>query len=115
MPRCIITYLGFIGVSFVLSCGPVEYLSYVSGRAALLLSQARYEGAESKAPYEFTKAQKYLDFAREDAGRGCFQSAIEWGRRSQDCARRALALIKADSSKQTASISTRPQQMCGGL
>lgn len=115
MPRRIATYLGLIGVSLVLSCGPVEYLSVVSGRAALLLSQARAEGAESKAPYEFSKAQIYLDLAKDDAGRGCFQSAIEWGKRSQDCARRALALIKADTPKQLGSVSSRPQQTCGGL
>lgn len=113
MLRCQAIFISLLGLGFSLGCGPVEYLSHVSGRASHLLAQARADGATEKAPYEFTKAELYLTMARDDAGRGHFQSAVEWGKRSQDCSRRALALTKVDSARVSASGATRPQQTCG--
>jgi hypothetical protein len=54
------------------------------------LAQAKVEGAEKAAPYEYAKAVEYYHKAREDAGHSYFQSAVTWGRRSEDCSRKAI-------------------------
>ena len=103
--------LGFIILS---GCGPVVYLKEVSSRTAAALSQSKADGAESLAPYEYTKADVYYEKAREDAGRAHFQDAIDWGRRSQDCSSRASGLAKSAQVKRT-SDAPRPNQTCGEL
>jgi Domain of unknown function (DUF4398) len=103
--------LGFLLFS---GCGPVVYLKEVSTRTAAALSQAKADGAEKHAPYEFKKADLYYEKAREDAGRAHFQDAIDWGRRSQDCSRRASALAKSGQAKHT-DDAPRPSQSCGEL
>jgi hypothetical protein len=55
--------------ALVTGCGPVEYVSQVSRRATTALAQARNEGAERLAPYEYTAASEYLNKAREEAAR----------------------------------------------
>jgi len=83
-----------LGIVFPLGCGPVEYLSGVSSRAASALAQAEQAGAEQKAPYEYAKAAAYYQKAREDAAHSEFQTAVEWGRRSEDCSRKAIERLK---------------------
>ena len=90
------------------------YLREVSTRAAAFLADAKSDGAEKYAPYEFTKATLYYDKAREDAGHADYQHAVEWGRRSQDCSHRASALAKAAQAKHAADT-VRPNQTCGEL
>lgn len=101
-------------VSLLSGCGPVVYLREVSTRAAAFLEQAKADGAEMYAPYEFTKASLYYDKAREDAGHADYQHAIEWGRRSQDCSNRASALAKSAQVKHSIDL-PRPNQTCGEL
>jgi hypothetical protein len=101
-------------VLFSFGCGPVLYLKEVSTRAAAALSQAKADGAEQYAPYEFTKAKLYYDQARTDAGRSRFESAIDWGKRSQDCSRRASALAR-EAQAQPGGQPARPNQTCGEL
>jgi hypothetical protein len=103
--------LGFLLIS---GCGPVVYLKEVSTRTAAALSQAKADGAEKHAPYEYTKANLYYEKAREDAGRSHFQDAVDWGRRSQDCAKRASALARAVEAKRTEDA-PRPNQSCGEI
>ena len=95
-------------------CGPVLYLKEVSTRAAAALSQAKVDGAQQYAPYEFTKANLYYEKAREDAGRSHFQDAIDWGKRSQDCSQRASALARATKATHATDVA-RPNQTCGEL
>jgi hypothetical protein len=102
--------LGFLLFS---GCGPVVYLKD-STRTAAALNQAKADGADKQAPYEYTKADLYYEKAREDAGRAHFQDAIDWGRRSQDCSRRASALARSVQAKHTADA-PRPNQSCGEL
>jgi len=83
-----------LGIVFPLGCGPVEYLSGVSSRAASALAQAEQAGAEQRAPYEYAKAVAYYQKAREDAAHSEFQTAVEWGRRSEDCSRKAIERVK---------------------
>jgi hypothetical protein len=103
-----------LGFLFFLGCGPVAYLKEVTSRAAVALTQAKVDGAEQSAPYELTKAKLYYDKAREDGGHAYFQNAIDWGRRSQDCSRRASALAKAARGEHGGD-SPRPNQVCGEL
>jgi hypothetical protein len=79
---------------FLQGCGPIEYLAQVSSRAASTLAQAKVQGAEKAAPYEYAKAVEYYHKAREDAGHSYFQSAVNWGRRSEDCSRKAIERTK---------------------
>jgi hypothetical protein len=99
---------------FFIGCGPVLYLKEVSTRAAAALTQAKADGAEQAAPYEFTKATLYYDKAREAAGHSHFQSAVDWGKRSQDCSSRASALARAVQAKRASDVA-RPNQTCGEL
>jgi hypothetical protein len=103
-----------LGLLFLLGCGPILYVKDVSPRAAAALNQARADQAEQYAPYEYTKASLYYDKAREEAGHAYFQNAVDWGRRSQDCSRRASALARSAQAKH-ADESQRPNQSCGEL
>jgi hypothetical protein len=90
------------------------YLKEVSSRTAAALNQAKADGAEKYAPYEYKKADLYYEKAREDAGSAHFQDAIDWGRRSQDCSSRASALARSVEVKHTEDA-PRPNQSCGEL
>jgi len=101
-----------LGIVVPLGCGPIEYLSRVSSRAATALAQAAQEGAEQKAPYEYAKAVEYYHQAREDASHSDFQTAIDWGRRSEDCSRKAIARARRPQPTGTAAHSSHTT--CGG-
>ena len=105
-----------LALGFLLSsgCGPILYIKDVSPRAAAALNQAKADQAERYAPYEYTKASLYYDKARDEAGHAYFQSAIDWGRRSQDCSIRASALARSAQTKR-ADDAQRPNQFCGEL
>jgi hypothetical protein len=103
-----------LGFLLPLGCGPIVYVKDVSPRAAAALDQARVDQAERSAPYEYTKATLYYDKAREEAGHAYYQNAVDWGRRSQDCSRRASALARSAHAKPTEDA-PRPNQSCGEL
>jgi hypothetical protein len=87
-------------------CGPVEYISQVSSKAASAVSAARLAQAERYAPFEYTTAEEYLRKAREEGGYAEYQDAIEFGRKAEDFANRARAIAAARMSE-TASRSSR--------
>jgi hypothetical protein len=91
------------------------YLKEVTSRAVTELKQAEVDGAKRHAPFEYSKAVLYLEKAREDAGHSNFQNAIEWGRRSQDCSRRASALAKSAKKVGHPEETPRPNQNCGEI
>jgi hypothetical protein len=97
-----------LGIVVPLGCGPIEYLTRVSSRAASALAQAKEAGAEQKAPYEYAKAVAYLDQARQDAAHAYFQTALDWGRRSEDCSRMAIARAEQPAD------ATAKHTTCGG-
>lgn len=101
-----------LGLVVPLGCGPVEYLTRVSSRAASALAQAGREGAEQKAPYEYAKAAEYYHKAREDAAHSYYQTAIDWGRRSEDCSRKAIA--RAKQSQPAGAVAHPDRTTCGG-
>ena len=93
--RCCLWALA-LGFLLPLGCGPVQYLTRVDSRAASALAEAAQEGAEDKAPYEYAKAAEYLHKAREDAHHSYYQSALDWGSRSEDCSRKAIARAQSE-------------------
>ncbi len=103
-----------LGALLAAGCGPIVYVRDVSPKTSAALEQARADNAERLAPYEFTKASLYYDKAREEAGHAYYQNAVDWGRRSQDCSRRASALARSAHAK-PAESAPRPNQSCGEL
>lgn len=75
-------------------CGPVEYLSQVSGRASSALLQAQRAEADRFAPYELTKATEYYRKALEEGSESSFQIAVEYGKRAEELAQRATAVAR---------------------
>ena len=97
---------GVVVVMFVMAgalgatgCGPIEYLSQVSNRAAAAVAAAKLAQADRYAPYEYTAAEEYLHKAREEGGYAQYQDAIEYGRRAEELANRARAMSIARLSE----------------
>lgn len=87
-------------------CGPIEYISQVSSKAASAVSAAKLAQAERYAPFEYTAAEEYLRKAREEGGYAEYQDAIEFGRKAEEFADRARAIAVARMSE-SASQSSR--------
>lgn len=113
MPPCRQSWAFALGLIVLTGCGPVIYLKEVNSRTAVALAQAKAVDAARYAPYELAKAELYYEKARIDAGRANFQDAIDWGRRSQDCSRRAAALSRSAQTKH--GDDARPSQSCGEI
>jgi hypothetical protein len=90
-----------LALSAAAGCGPIEYISQVTNRAASAVDAAKLAQADRYAPYEYTAAQEYLHKAREEAGYSEYQVAIEFGRRSEELADRARAIAVAHLSQGT--------------
>jgi hypothetical protein len=88
-------------------CGPVEYLNQVSSKAVTAVAAAKAANAEQYAPYEYTAAVAYLHKAREEGGYAEYQIAIEYGRRSQELATRALAIASEQGKTGTTGATGR--------
>jgi hypothetical protein len=95
-----------LAVAPLLGCGPVEYISQVSNRAASAVSAAKLAQADRYAPYEYTAAEEYLHKAREEGGYAEYQDAIEYGQKAEDLANRARA-IAVSKQAESASKSSR--------
>jgi len=101
------------------ACGPIEYVSQVSDKASHAVEAAKRAGAERAAPYEYTAAVAYLHKAREEGGYAEYQIAIEYGRRSEELAEKALAIAekegaaKSDPTSDTKSGNTRDATKSG--
>lgn len=90
--------LGLLGLA---GCGPIEYVSQVSNRARRALAEARAQGADRRAPYEYALADAYLIKAREEGARSSYQRAIDFGRRAEEQAQRAMALARERAAGKT--------------
>jgi hypothetical protein len=84
-----------IAVASLSGCGPIEYMSQVSSKAASAVSAAKLAAADRYAPYEYTAAEEYLHKAREEAAYAEYQDAIEYGRKAEELANRARAIAVA--------------------
>ena len=98
--------MAVLAVAPLLGCGPVEYISQVSNRAASAVSSAKLAQGDRYAPYEYTAAEEYLHKAREEGGYAEYQDAIEYGKKAEDLANRARA-IAVSRQAEAASKSTR--------
>lgn len=98
-PLIALSALALVG-QLVLGCGPIEYLSQVTSRASTAVAQAKREGADVDAPYEFVAAEGYLEKAREEAARSEYQASLEYGRRSEELATKALAIHREKALRQ---------------
>jgi len=85
--------------ALVVGCGPIEYLNQVTNKASSAVAAAKAAHGDKYAPYEMTAAQEYLHKAREEAGYAEYQDAIEYGRKSEELANRALAIALSQSSQ----------------
>ncbi len=94
-----------VGVAPLLltGCGPIQYLNQVNDRAAVAVLAAKNARAAEYAPYEYTAATEYLNKAREEGDHAEYQIAIEYGRRAEALATRALAIAE----KSTAAAAAR--------
>jgi hypothetical protein len=88
---------GLLG--FLAACGPVEYLSQVTRRAADEVAAAKMADAEKYAPYEYTSAVEYLHKAREEEGYADHQAAIRFGKRAAEMAVAARQKALAEAGR----------------
>jgi hypothetical protein len=91
------------------ACGPVEYLSQVSNKAASAVSAAKLAQADKYAPYEYTAADEYLHKAREEAAHAEYQDAIEFGRKAEDLGNRARAITVEKLAKRALAEHYQPK------
>ena len=78
-----------IVLALLVGCGPVQYVSQVTRRAAAEVAAAKSAGADRYAPYEYTAAIEYLHKAREEAGYADYQAAIRFGNKAEEHAKKA--------------------------
>ena len=71
-------------------CGPIRYVSGVTGDASAAVDEAREAKAESLAPYWFTRAVEYLQRARYEAAEADWQAANRFGRLALTAAETAI-------------------------
>ena len=74
-------------------CGPVLYSVHVRP-AERALEEAREAGAAEHAPYEYFYARAQLDKAREEAGQGDYQDAIDCAEEAEDFGVRARNMAR---------------------
>ena len=89
-------------LALLVGCGPVQYVSQVTRRAAAEVAAAKSAGADRYAPYEYTAAVEFLHKAREEAGYADYQAAIRFGNKAEEHAKKAreIALKNAGSESE---------------
>jgi hypothetical protein len=91
-------------------------VSQVTQSAAREVAAAKSAQADKYAPYEYTMAVEYLHKAREEAGYADYQSAIRFGKRSEESAKKAReialeqAALPGDSTEAPVDPSTVPAE-----
>ena len=83
-------------------CGPLRYVSNVTGDASEAVEDARAAKAETLAPYWFVRAVEYLSRARYEAAQADWQAANRFGHLAEEAAQTAVkeaAAAEADPSK----------------
>lgn len=80
------------------ACGPLRYVSGVSGDASDAVEEARQAKAETLAPYWWTRAVEYLARARHEAAEADWQAANRFGRLAREAAETAVKEAAAAAS-----------------
>lgn len=94
--------LGAWLLTLLAGCGPLRYVSNVTGDASSAVDEARQAKAETLAPYWWTRAVEYLARARHEAAEADWQAANRFGRLAQAAAETAIqeaAAAAKDPSK----------------
>jgi Domain of unknown function (DUF4398) len=82
--------LASLALAAAAGCGPIRYVSGVTGDASEAVDEARAAKAEALAPYWFTRAVEYLQRARYEAAEADWQAANRFGRLALAAAETAL-------------------------
>lgn len=75
------------------ACGPAAY-SIRSARATSAVAQAEQANVKVEAPYEWFKAEAYLDKAREEAAAAEYQDAIRLAESAEEYANKAIEIAR---------------------
>lgn len=78
-------------VALAAGCGPLRYVSNVTGDASSAVDEAREAKADTLAPYWWTRAIEYLTRARYEAAAADWQAANRFGRLAREAAEKATA------------------------
>ena len=90
----VVLALGFL----VTACGPItSQTSIIDARD--VLTEARRQGADTFAPYEYTKASLYLRKAKELQGHADYQQSDIFAQRSRGMAQEAIKVTAANKDK----------------
>ena len=89
-------------------CGPIEYMSQVTRKAATAVEAAKAVSADKWAPYEYTCAVEYLHKAREEASYAQYQVAIAFGHKAEENADKARQLSIERAHEAPAAPATNP-------
>jgi hypothetical protein len=97
--------------ALVAGCGPIRYVSGVTGAASSAVDEAREAKAEELAPYWWTRAVAYLARARYEAAAADWQAANRFGRLAKVAADTAVteAAAAANDPDRRPLPSTNPQ------
>jgi hypothetical protein len=91
------------------ACGPVtSTTSIIDAREKL--TEARREGAETFAPYEYAKADLYLHKAKELQGHSEYQQSDLFAIRAKDMAGEALRVTGANKKRHEQLLRAREQK-----
>jgi hypothetical protein len=74
-------------------CGGIQY-SVVVSAAASRVEEARAEGAEQLAPYEYYFAREHLEQAQVEAAEASYSDAVTFAREAEEHANAAIALTQ---------------------
>lgn len=81
--------------ALAVGCGPLRYVSGVTGGASSAVDEARAAKAEELAPYWWTRAVEYLARARHEAAAADWQAANRFGRLAREAAETAVTEANA--------------------
>lgn len=84
--------------SFATACGPIQSTAWLLD-SEKAIAEARAAKADTRAVYEWTRANLYYDKAREEAGYSDFEQAVDYAKKSHAAALKALELSKASPAR----------------
>ena len=86
--------LGLFLAGSVAGCGGSLYVIHVNS-ATSKLEEARAQGAEELAPYEYYYAREHLRQAQVEASEASYSDAIEYANTAETYAEKAIQLAQA--------------------
>ncbi len=103
-------FVALLSAGAPIACGPIQSSSLLVDASADL-SAARTAEAERLAPFEYVAAEEYLHKAREEQSYANFEIAVEFAKKSRDCA--LVALVRAEAKTSKSLGAKRPTRRTG--